>query len=224
MKLISIIIPTLDEATSISHCLASLQAFREHGHEVIVVDGGSNDATVSMTAGKADLVLSAPRGRASQLNQGAKQANGELLVFLHADTLLPKDAESLLQATMVTALVWGRFDVRLSGSNRLLRVVEYFMNTRSRLTGIATGDQAIFVTRQLFELAGGFPDIELMEDISFSSTLKNIRPPTCLRQKVLTSSRRWEEYGIIKTVLSMWFLRLRYALGVSSKRLVRDYE
>ena len=191
---------------------------------MIVVDGGSNDATVSLAEAKADRVLSAPRGRASQLNQGAKQAKGELLVFLHADTLLPEDAENLLQGSMLTALVWGRFDVRLSGSKRLLRVVEFFMNTRSRLTGIATGDQAIFVTRQLFELAGGFPDIELMEDISFSSTLKKICPPTCLRQKVLTSSRRWEEYGIIKTVLSMWSLRLRYALGVSAARLNREYD
>lgn len=224
MKLISIIIPTLNEAASISQCLASLQSLRVRGHEVIVVDGGSNDATVSLAAGRADHVLSAPRGRAGQLNQGAKFAKGELLLFLHADTLLPKDVERLLQGLMVTTLVWGRFDVRLSGSSRLLRVVEYFMNMRSRLTGIATGDQAIFVTRQLFERAGGFPDIELMEDISFSSTLKKFCPPACLRQKVLTSSRRWERNGIIKTVLHMGSLRLRYAIGVSAARLNREYD
>jgi rSAM/selenodomain-associated transferase 2 len=224
VKKISIIVPTLDEAASISACLVSLQALRQRGHEVIVVDGGSSDATISLSEDMADYVLSAPKGRGRQQNYGAKQASGELLVFLHVDTLLQDDADSVLRELMKTEQLWGRFDVRLSGHNLLFRVIEYFMNTRSRLTGIATGDQAIFVSRKLFDIAGGFPEIELMEDISFSHKLKKICPPVCLRQKVLTSSRRWEQKGIVKTVFNMWYLRLRYAIGISPDRLARDYE
>ncbi len=161
----------------------SLQPLRGQGHEVIVVDGGSDDTTMLLAGDLADQVLSAPKGRARQLNYGADKAAGSLLLFLHADTFLPEDAGDLLQDVMKSGIVWGRFDVRLSGSHPLLRVVEYFMNMRSRLTGIATGDQAIFVSRSLYDIAGGFPDIDLMEDISFSGILKKIRPPICLNQQ-----------------------------------------
>ena len=224
MNKLSIIVPTLNESAFISSCLASLAPLRKQGHEVIVVDGGSNDTTISLSEDLADHVLPAPRGRAGQLNYGASKATGDLLLFLHADTLLPNNAVVELQKLAVTDLVWGRFDVRLSGSNPLFRVVEYFMNTRSRLTGIATGDQAIFVSRELFEKVSGFPEIELMEDITLCRNLKEFCLPVCLRLKVLTSSRRWEQYGIIKTIINMSLLRLRYALGANPERLSREYD
>jgi rSAM/selenodomain-associated transferase 2 len=223
-KKISIIIPTLNEAEFISVCLTALQLLRERGHEVIVVDAASNDATVSLCENRVDLVLSTARGRARQLNLGAQKASGDLLLFLHVDSLLPANAGEVLEGIMDSKPIWGRFDIRLSGSKLLFRVIEYFMNMRSRLTGIATGDQAMFVSRQLFELVGGFPQIELMEDISISSKLKKICQPICLKEKVQASSRRWEQNGILKTVLKMWSLRLRYAIGVSPERLARDYE
>ncbi len=224
MKKISIIIPCLNEAASISDCLTSLQSFKERGHEIIVVDGGSEDESLSLAEEKSDFVLSAPRGRASQLNFGAKKAKGSLLLFLHADTLLAEGMEVQLEEAAEKNLAWGRFDVRLSGAEPLFRIVEFFMNTRSRLTGIATGDQAMFVTRQLFERAGGFPQIELMEDIAFSKKLKKFCQPICYRNKVLTSSRRWQRLGIIRTILNMWVLRLRYTLGASPEKLAREYE
>ena len=224
MKQISIIIPCLNEAASISDCLASVQSFRERGHEIIVVDGGSKDKTTSLARELADSVLSARKGRASQLNFGAKKANGSLLLFLHADTLLAKDVEIQLEETAEKNVAWGRFDVLLSGTQPSFRIVEFFMNTRSRLTGIATGDQAIFVTRQLFDHVGGFPEIELMEDIAFSKNLKKFCRPICYRNRVLTSSRRWERKGIVRTIFSMCFLRLRYALGGSPEKLAREYE
>jgi rSAM/selenodomain-associated transferase 2 len=224
MNKISIIVPSLNEAGCISACLDSLKLLREQGHEVIVVDGGSDDATVSLCENKVDHILSASRGRARQLNRGAAKASGDLLLFLHADTLLPANTDIILAKLMQFEEFWGRFEVRLSGSNYLFRVIEFFMNTRSRLSGIATGDQVIFVSKNLFEKAGGFPEIELMEDISFSAKLKKLHRPVCLKEKVISSSRRWEQQGIIKTVLSMWSLRLAYALGVSPERLAKSYE
>jgi rSAM/selenodomain-associated transferase 2 len=158
------------------------------------------------------------------LNFGAKKAKGCLLLFLHADTLLAEGMEVQLEEAAEKNLAWGRFDVRFSSAEPLLRIVEFFMNTRSRLTGIATGDQAMFVTRQLFERAGGFPKIALMEDIAFSKKLKNFCRPICYRNKVLTSSRRWQRFGIIRTILNMWFLRLRYTLGTSPEKLAKEYE
>lgn len=222
--LISIIVPVLNEADGIAATLSALQALRETGHEVIVVDGGSADETVSVSAPWADRVIHAGRGRARQMNAGAEAAGGEILLFLHADTRLPVDAARLIGEGLDNAgKAWGRFDVRLSGHAPLLRVIEYLMNQRSRLTGIATGDQAMFVRRELFDAVGGFPGIVLMEDIALSRLLKRYGRPLCLRRKVVTSSRCWEQRGIVRTILLMWRLRLAYALGVDPKILEKLY-
>lgn len=221
---LSIIIPTLNEAAVIVPALTGLQSVRAAGHEVIVVDGGSTDATCSLAAPFADQLLHSERGRARQMNCGAAAARGEVLIFLHADTLLPEDADRAIRAGLAqTGACWGRFDVRLSGAHPLLRGVETLMNGRSRLTGIATGDQAIFVRRDTFEQAGGFPAIPLMEDIAISRILRRYGRPLCLRERVITSSRRWERRGIVRTVLLMWWLRLAYACGADPQRLARLY-
>lgn len=222
---LSIIIPTLNEAAAITATLAPLQALRQAQHEVIVVDGGSDDATAAIAATAADRVVTAARGRARQMNAGAALAAREVLLFLHADTALPADCAELIIAGMRrTRRRWGRFDVRLSGAPPLLRVIETAMNLRSRISGIATGDQAIFVERALFEQVGGFPDQPLMEDIALSRLLKRRGRPLCLRARVVTSSRRWETRGIVRTVLLMWRLRLAYFCGADPRRLARHYD
>jgi rSAM/selenodomain-associated transferase 2 len=221
---ISIIIPTLNEAAGISEYLTPLQPLRADGHEVTVADGGSQDNTVVLAQPLADTVILAPRGRASQMNAGARILRGEILLFLHADTRLPVEADRLIVEGMArSGKGWGRFDVRLSGQHPLLRMVEWMMNTRSRLTGIATGDQAIFVRRDWFDAIGGFPEIPLMEDIELSRRLKRLGPPLCLRPPVITSSRRWEEHGILRTILLMWRLRLAFFLGARPAWLERRY-
>jgi len=184
-----------------------------------VVDGGSEDRTAAIAAALADRVLLAPRGRARQMNAGAAAVRGETLVFLHADTRLPPDADQLV-ADSLTRHSWGRFDVQIDSARPSLRMVACAMNLRSRLTGIATGDQAIFVRRAAF---AGFPEIALMEDIAFSKAMKRRGPPACLRARVTTSGRRWERGGILRTVLQMWRLRLAYFLGVSPDELARRY-
>jgi rSAM/selenodomain-associated transferase 2 len=220
----SIIVPVLNEAALVGDALARLQPFRERGHEVIVVDGGSRDATAANAAGLADRVLVAPPGRARQMNAGAAAASGAVLIFLHVDTRLPPDADRLIDMALDgPAYVWGRFDVRLSGRAPLLRVIETLMNWRSRLTGIATGDQAIFVETSEFRAIGGYADLPLMEDIDFSRRLNCGSRPACLRDTVVASSRRWEARGILRTVLLMWTLRLAFYLGVSPARLHRWY-
>lgn len=222
---LSIIIPTLNEAAAIAATLAPLQALRHAQHEVIVVDGGSDDATAAIAATAADRVVTAARGRARQMNAGAALATREALLFLHADTALPADCAELIGAGMRrTRRRWGRFDVRLSGAPPLLRVIETAMNLRSRVSGIATGDQAMFVERALFEQVGGFPDQPLMEDIALSRLLKRRGRPLCLRARVVTSSRRWETRGIVRTVLLMWRLRLAYFCGADPRRLARHYD
>lgn len=220
---VSIIIPVLDESAHIEDCLHNLQSFREEGHEIIVVDGGSQDDTVMKVRALVDNVLLAPRGRASQMNAGMTVANGDVLLFLHADTVLPADACRRVLADLGDAGIWGRFDVRLSGSGFAFRVIEFFMNRRSRLTGIATGDQAIFVRRDVLQKMGGYSNIPLMEDIDLSRRLKRIKRPLCLRQRVLTSSRRWERGGILSTVWLMWRLRFAYWRGVEPARLAEQY-
>lgn len=220
--MISVIIPALNEAGHIAATLAPLQPLRQRGHEVIVVDGGSSDATATRAQPLADRVLTATRGRARQMNAGAQAAHGEVLWFLHADTLAPADADRLLRDALA-GHAWGRFDVRLSGHQPLLRMVERLMNLRSCLSGIATGDQGLFVRRDAFAAAGGFPDQPLMEDIALSRRLKRIGRPHCLRTPLVTSSRRWEERGILRTILLMWRLRLLYALGADPAHLARLY-
>ncbi len=221
---LSIVIPALNEAQTIRQTLLPLQPLRRNGHEVILCDGGSDDATTTLATALTDQVINSPRGRARQMNAGALQASGELLLFLHADTQLPAGAaDQIARVIQKGPNRWGRFDVRLSGRAPLLRVVERMMNWRSRLSGIATGDQGIFVTKELFQQVGGFPEIELMEDIALSRLLKRHSPPACLKECVTTSSRRWEQQGIIRTILLMWRLRLAYFCGAAPQRLARLY-
>jgi rSAM/selenodomain-associated transferase 2 len=216
---ISIIVPVLNEAPGIAAALAALQPLRGRGHEVIVVDGGSSDGSAALAAPLADRVIAAPRGRAAQMNAGAAVAGGDALLFLHADTRLPDFADQPLHAALEQR-PWGRFDVKIEGRSPLLPVVAFFMNWRSRLTGIATGDQAIFVRRREFP---GFAQIPLMEDIAFSRQMKRVSRPACLRPKAVTSGRRWERHGVLRTILLMWRLRLAYWLGASPEELARRY-
>ena len=221
---LSIVIPTLDEAAQIGAVLQRLQAMRARGADVIVVDGGSGDATVAIAEPLADSVIGAPRGRARQMNAGAAAARGEILLFLHADTLLPADADLQIRADLQSGeRMWGRFDVRIAGRARMLRVVAAMMNLRSRLTGIASGDQALFMTRAAFDAAGGFPDQELMEDIELSRRLLRLSRPACLAGPALTSGRRWEARGVLRTIFLMWRLRWLYARGESPARLAARY-
>ena len=222
--MLSIIIPVLDEAATVEKTLAALEPLRERGAEVIVVDGGSRDRTVEQARPLADLVLAAPRGRGSQMNAGAAAAHDDVLLFLHADTRLPSDADRLVvDALAGSQRAWGRFDVTIAGRSRLLRVVAAMMNWRSRITGIATGDQAMFMTRAAFARAGGFPDIALMEDVVMSRRLKGIGPPACLTARVTTSGRRWDRDGVVRTIFMMWRLRLAFFLGTEPARLARQY-
>lgn len=220
---LSIIIPAIDEADRLATVLPSLSGLRRAGHEVVVVDGGSRDDTRQRAGPLVDCVLMAERGRARQMNAGAAASSGDVLLFLHADSLLPGDADAAIAGAMKVSC-WGRFDVRLRGREWPFRVIESCMNLRSRLTGIATGDQAIFVARTAFEQVGGFPDIALMEDVAISRRLKAIARPACLRQKVATSARRWRANGIARTVVLMWRLRLAFALGADPRQLARRYE
>ena len=221
--MISIIIPVLDEEAVIRRCLDSLRSWRQRGCEVIVVDGGSRDKTIDIAREHADLVIAANHGRASQMNAGAQHATGKTLLFLHADTLLPEATDDLIVSLVSGDMQWGRFDVELSGRRTAFRVIAFFINRRSRLGGIATGDQAMFVKRRLFTEIGGFADFPLMEYIELSKRLLKTCRPLCLNARVLTSSRRWAEGGIVKTVLVMWYLRAAYWLGVHPRNLARMY-
>ena len=218
MKL-SIVIPMLNEAARIARALEALAPLRARGHEVIVADGGSEDGSRELALPLADRVLQAPRGRARQMNAGAAAASGDALLFLHADTRLPANADHLIFHSL-TKNPWGRFDVAIEGRSALLPVIAFFMNTRSRLTGIATGDQAIFVRREAFL---GFPEIALMEDVAFSKAMKRQSPPACLREKAATSGRRWDRHGVLRTIFLMWRLRLAYFLGAAPDELARRY-
>lgn len=224
MTALSIIIPTLNEAAGIVGVLVALQPLRRRGAEVIVADGGSADATCALAAPLVDSVITASRGRARQMNAGARHARGDVLLFLHADTRLPESADSLLASELVgERWLWGRFDVAIGGTHRLLSVVAWFMNRRSRLTGIATGDQAMFVRRRAFAAVAGFPEIPLMEDVALSCRLKCLGRPLCLRERAITSGRRWEQRGVLRTVALMWRLRASYWLGVDPARLAQAY-
>ncbi|MCG7872319.1 MAG: TIGR04283 family arsenosugar biosynthesis glycosyltransferase [Candidatus Thiodiazotropha lotti] len=220
---LSIVIPCLNEGEVLIDLLQTLQYLRQQGHELILVDGGSEPAPDQSLQGWVDHLLVTQPGRAQQMNCGAAVATGELLWFLHADTQLTPGSEKPMLVPPVDASLWGRFDIRLSGSHPLLRVVERMMNWRSRMSGIATGDQGIFVHRALFRRIGGFPQQPLMEDVEISKRLKRHASPRCLHQQLITSSRRWESAGILPTILLMWGLRLAYWLGVSPQRLADYY-
>jgi len=220
---LSIVVPALNEAGSIGGLLAALQPLRERGHELIVVDGGSSDGTAALATPWADAVLNTPRGRATQMNAGAATSRHPALLFLHADTHLPPQADTLILQALASGHPWGRCDVHIEGRPFMLRVVAALMNLRSRLTGIATGDQAIFVTRQAFERVGGFPVQPLMEDLELSRRLKRLGRPACLRARVSTSGRRWEQRGVWRTIFLMWRLRWRYWRGESAARLAEAY-
>lgn len=221
---VSIIIPVLNEAEHIADTLESLDAYRRQGHEVIVIDGGSNDDTVSITEQYADKVLRSDAGRAMQMNSGIDEALGDALLFLHADTRLPGDAVSKIIDAIEDGYFWGRFNVRLSGKHFMFRIIERMMNMRSCITGVATGDQAIFVSLESIEIVGAYPRLPLMEDVVFSKRLRKLGWPACIKQQVVTSSRRWEDKGIVRTMLLMWRLRLLFFLGVSADKLAREYQ
>ncbi|MGE0557768.1 MAG: TIGR04283 family arsenosugar biosynthesis glycosyltransferase [Burkholderiales bacterium] len=221
---LSIIIPALNEAGNLPELLEHLQPLRRRGVEVVVVDGGSADATASLAEAGADKVLISAPGRARQMNAGAAAASGEILCFLHADSQLPENADGLIiDGLSRSRRSWGRFDVRIAGRHAMLNVIARMMNWRSRLTCIATGDQGLFVTRSLFEAAGRFPEIALMEDIAFSRQLKIYGPPLCLSHRLTTSGRRWEKHGLWRTMLLMWRLRLEYWLGADPDKLALRY-
>ncbi len=220
---ISIIIPTLNEGSGITSTLEQLAPWRADGHEVIVVDGGSGDETIVLARPLSDQVISSEPGRAHQMNCGAALAQGDIFLFLHADTQLPENGLRLILSALAAGEIWGRFDVRLSGQHPLFRVIEKMINWRSSFSGISTGDQAIFVLREQFESIGGFPEQPLMEDIELSRRLKKIAPPFCIRTPLTTSSRRWEQRGILATILLMWRLRFLYWLGVDASKLAKMY-
>ncbi len=238
MLKLSIIIPALNEAAGIEAALARLQAWRGPECEVIVADGGSSDATAALAQPLADRVVTTARGRALQMNAGAQVATGAVLLFLHADTFLPEAAPTAILAALglenplaptvsshhaISKRCWGRFDAAITGTSPMLGVIAWCMNRRSRLTGIATGDQALFMTRAAFDAAGGFPDQPLMEDIDMSRRLKRQSAPACLAAKVTTSGRRWEQRGVWRTIWLMWRLRLAYYFGASPEYLAARY-
>ena len=220
---LSIVIPALNEAAGIEATLQALQPLRARGVELVLADGGSGDGTAALARPWVDALVDAPRGRALQMNAGAARARADALLFLHADTRLPPLADVLALQALATGACWGRFDVRIQGQHWMLRVVAALMNLRSRSSGIATGDQAIFVRRAAFERVGGFPAQPLMEDVEISRRLKRLGRPACLSAKVCTSGRRWEQRGVWRTIVLMWQLRWRYWRGESAARLAEAY-
>lgn len=219
--MISIIIPVLNEAPQLTATLKPLQPFRGNRIEIIVIDGGSTDASIAIAEPLADKLIHGSRGRARQMNLGAQQASGDTLLFLHADTTLPESLQSTLNA--ILDHTWGRFNVRLNHPHWMYKIIAKMMNWRSCITGIATGDQAIFVQRQLFQQLGGFADIPLMEDVELSRRLRKLSKPLCLHQPVLVSTRYWQKHGMISSMIKMWILRGAYFFGVPPHRLLKIY-
>lgn len=220
---LSIIMPVWMEAAAIVGALEALQSLRAAGHEVIVVDAGSTDGTARLARPLADHVVQSEQGRASQMNAGAAVARGRVLLFLHADTCLPKNALDCLQTFFYSHNAWGRFDVRLSHRGPMFRTIAWFMNRRSWLTGICTGDQALFVRRDAFEALGGYANQPIMEDVELSGRLRLVSRPFCIHEPVITDSRRWEQKGVWRTIFLMWRLRWRYWRGESPHSLLSSY-
>jgi rSAM/selenodomain-associated transferase 2 len=222
MGRLTIIVPVLDEAAIIAATLQALAPLRARGAEVIVVDGRSSDGTPALARPLADRVIIGRHGRGAAMTAGAALGAGDAFVFLHADTILPDDADRLIAAALARR-AWGRFNLRIAGRHPLLALVARMINWRSRLTGIATGDQAIFVTRKAFWAVGGFPDLPLMEDIALSRRLKRLSRPFCIATPAVTSGRRWDYYGVLRTIVLMWRLRLAYYFGAAPARLALVY-
>jgi rSAM/selenodomain-associated transferase 2 len=221
---LSIVIPALNEAENIERVLMGFVAAQARGVEIIVADGGSSDGTPALAAECADKVITCNGGRAAQMNAGASHATGDILLFVHADTELPHNADRLvLDGLAASGRRWGRFDVEIIGKSRLLSVIARMMNWRSRITGIATGDQAIFVARALFENVGRYPEIRLMEDVALTRTLKRHGKPLALRARVRTSGRRWDKHGVLRTTWLMWRLRFAYWRGTDPDELAGHY-
>ena len=221
---LSVVVPVLNEAPELPRLLAQLSRLALQGIEIIVADGGSEDGTAGIIERAGFVVIGAARGRARQMNAGAALATREILWFLHADTHVPEEAPKCIARALAQGdHVWGRFDVRISGRPYMLRVISHLMNLRSRLTGIATGDQAMFITRHAFDEAGGFPDQPLMEDIEISKRLLTLSRPACIARCVAPSGRRWEVNGVWRTILLMWRLRWAYWRGVPVQQLAEAY-
>ncbi len=220
---ISVVVPMLNERLALPDLLEHLLALKRQGVETLLVDGASQDGSAGFARALGFPVQDSVRGRARQMIAGAQSATGDALLFLHADTRLPLEGIAQVQEALTRGSVWGRFDVRIEGNSPWLRVIGLLMNLRSRWSGIATGDQAIFVTRAAFDAVGGFPDQPLMEDIELSKRLKRLGKPACLRGPVVTSGRRWETRGIWQTILLMWRLRWDYWLGASAESLAERY-
>lgn len=222
--MLSIIVPTLNEEVHIKKTVLHLQYLRKKGHEIILVDGGSKDNTIEIGEELVDKIFISKPGRANQMNLGALNATGDVILFLHADTKLPEDVDSIIVDIANKGLVWGYFRLHLTGDRFIYRVIEYFINFRSKCSGIATGDQGLFITKDLFKLIEGYPDIPLMEDIAICRLLKSYSKPVQLKNYLVSSSRRWEEKGVFKTIVLMWKLRLQYWLGVAPDKLAKMYE
>lgn len=219
---LSVIIPALNEEKSLAATLKS--AIAVEPQEIIVVDGGSTDRTREICRGFGIEAFSSPRGRARQMNLGARHATGEVLLFLHADTRLPPSAVGdVVRALNDSRIVGGRFDLSLDGEHRMLKVIGAMINLRSRVGQSATGDQAIFVRREIFAALGGYPDVPLMEDVALARALKRRGAVACLSSRVVTSARRWEAEGIWRTIFKMWALKSLYLLGFSPLHLKRYY-
>lgn len=220
---VSIIIPVLNEENGIIEHLQALQYLRPDW-EIIVVDGASTDNTRSLATPMVDALISSPQGRAVQMNAGARVARHELLLFLHADTFLPCDVKQQVHLAIQNKAIWGRFNIFLSGFQPMLKVIAFFMNWRSRLTGICTGDQVIFIHKQAFHAVGQFEEIALMEDINISKKLNKITSPYIINSPVSSSGRRWEKFGCMRTILLMWSLRLQYFFGRNPAHLALLYK
>ncbi|MBV1873014.1 MAG: TIGR04283 family arsenosugar biosynthesis glycosyltransferase [Gammaproteobacteria bacterium] len=222
--MLSIIVPFLNEAQEMPKLCSHLQVLKDKGCEIILIDGGSEDDSLAITKQHGFPVLRAAAGRANQMNAGAATATGDTLLFLHADTRLPDSADTdIIEALQSGQYLWGRFDIHIDGKHPLLNVIAWFINQRSRMTSIATGDQGIFVKRALFQQVGGFPEQDLMEDIALTARLKKWGQPHCITTKISTSGRRWETQGVVATVLLMWRLRLAYWLGAPPETLKKQY-
>ncbi|NNM51080.1 MAG: glycosyltransferase family 2 protein [Pseudomonadales bacterium] len=222
---LSIIVPILNEKAQLPELLEHLHALQRHGCEILLVDGGSDDHSPEIARSLGFAVLKSPRGRACQMNVGAKAAKGDILLFLHADTRLPEFADVLVTAILTHPRhCWGYFAVRIQGKPLMLHVVATLMTWRSRLSSVATGDQALFMRRDAFDSVGGFPEQPLMEDIEMSHRLRRLSRPAFLLQRVTTSGRRWESRGVWSTIFLMWRLRWAYWRGISAEALAGLYQ